>query len=435
MKRSVMKFLNTMFVAALMFVCFSITSLAYTETEGKITVDTAKVREAADTSSDVAKLLDKGTTVTIIDETTDSAGTVWYKISVSGIEGYVRSDLMEKGQPIATATTDTSATDTSASTVEGVTAMDLQYAQIAVETGKVRSNASTKDSIVTTLSKGQQVTVDGQKTGSDGKTWYHISVVAGDGSAYSGFVRSDLVTLGEMVPVQAPAEETNEEVVVEESVVEPTVPQDYETVYTDDGTGNNVWYLYDHNNNSRMKLEDLLNYVDSEAQRITEVDALAGKLKILVVILAVLLVAAVVAIILLVLKLRDAMYEDYGYDDEYYEEDEPEEEEEEDEEDEEEYRPSPRRRSSKEVSEARDEMASRTADEGVRRERKPVVDEADKPVRQTKQTAKSSRSAKEVGYEEDDLTVEGAVQKPASAKKKNFVIDDEDFSFEFLNMD
>ena len=338
---------------------------------------------------------------------------------------------MEKGQPIASETTDASATDTSASTVDGVTAMDLQYAEIAVETGKVRSDASTKDSIVTTLSKGQQVTVDCQKTGSDGKVWYHISVVAGDGSAYSGFVRSDLVTLGEMVPVQAPAEETPEEVVEEEPVEEPAVPQDYEAVYTDDGTGNNVWYLYDHKNNSRMKLEDLLSYVDSEAQRITEVDALAGKLKIVVVILAVLLVAAIVAIILLALKLRDAMYEDYGYDDEYDEE----EEEEEEEEDEEEYRPSPRRRPSKEVADTRNEMAYRTADEGVRRERRPVSDDADKPVRQSKQAARPSRPAKEVGYEEDDLTVEGAVQKPASAKKKNFVIDDEDFSFEFLNMD
>ena len=431
MKKNVVKMLTTVFAAALMFVCFSTTSLAYPETEGKITVDTAKVRESADTGSGVTTLLEKGTVVTIIDETTDSAGTVWYKVSVSGVEGYVRSDLLEKGQPVAAETTDSSATDTSASTVEGVTPMDLQYAQMSVDAGKVRSNASTKDSIVVTLAKDDQVIIDGQKTGGDGKTWYHISVTTGDGSAYTGFVRSDLVTLGDMVPVETPVEETPEEPVEEAPVEEPAVPQDYEAVYTDDGTGNNVWYLYDHKNNSRMKLEDLLSFVDSEAQRGTDTDALASKLKIVVVILAVLLVAAIVAIILMALKLRDAMYEDYGYDeDEEYEdqeeegdeeyEDQVEEDEEEEEDDDEKYRPSPRRRPSVDAREARatrDDMANRTADEGVRRERKPA------------------RPAKEVGYEEDDLTIEGAVKKPAPNKKKNFVIDDEDFSFEFLNMD
>ena len=231
------------------------------------------------------------------------------------------------------------------------------------------------------------------------------------------------------MPVETPVEETPEEPVEEAPVEEPAVPQDYEAVYTDDGTGNNVWYLYDHKNNSRMKLEDLLSFVDSEAQRGTDTDALASKLKIVVVILAVLLVAAIVAIILMALKLRDAMYEDYGYDeDEEYEdqeeagdeeyEDQVEEEDEED--DDEKYSPSPRRRPSVDAREARatrDDMANRTADEGVRRERKPA------------------RPAKEVGYEEDDLTIEGAVKKPAPNKKKNFVIDDEDFSFEFLNMD
>ena len=340
-----------------------------------------------------------------------------------------KADLLEKGQPIDSQSSETTATDTSASTIEGVTPMDLQYAQISVEAGKVRSNASTKDSIVVTLAKGDQVTVDGQKTGGDGKTWYHISAVAGDGSAYTGFVRSDLVTLGDMVPVETPVEETPEEPVEEAPVEEPAVPQDYEAVYTDDGTGNNVWYLYDHKNNSRMKLEDLLSFVDSEAQRGTDTDALASKLKIVVVILAVLLVAAIVAIILMALKLRDAMYEDYGYDEDEEYEDQEEEgdeeyedqvEEEDEEDDDEKYSPSPRRRPSVDAREARatrDDMANRTADEGVRRERKPA------------------RPAKEVGYEEDDLTIEGAVKKPAPNKKKNFVIDDEDFSFEFLNMD
>ena len=72
------------------------------------------------------------------------------------------------------------------------------------------------------------------------------------------------------MPVETPVEETPEEPVEEAPVEEPAVPQDYEAVYTDDGTGNNVWYLYDHKNNSRMKLEDLLSFVDSEAQRGTD---------------------------------------------------------------------------------------------------------------------------------------------------------------------
>lgn len=56
---------------------------------GKINVETARVREAASTSSEIIEGLDYGTTVEIIAENGD-----WYKIKSGNIEGYVSKKLI-----------------------------------------------------------------------------------------------------------------------------------------------------------------------------------------------------------------------------------------------------------------------------------------------------------------------------------------------------
>ncbi len=57
---------------------------------GKINVETAKVREKANTSSSIVAFLDYNDTVTIIAEEGD-----WYKISSEGISGYVSKKLVK----------------------------------------------------------------------------------------------------------------------------------------------------------------------------------------------------------------------------------------------------------------------------------------------------------------------------------------------------
>ena len=58
----------------------------------------------------------------------------------------------------------------------------------------VRQEASTSSSIVCKLSQGNTVTIESEKTGTDGMTWYKITCTSG-GKSVKGYVRGDLVTV------------------------------------------------------------------------------------------------------------------------------------------------------------------------------------------------------------------------------------------------
>ncbi len=254
------KLLAAIMMAAVVFGTGTLEARA--ESTGTVTVDNAKVRSDASTDSSTISTLANGTTLTVNGEKTDSSGNVWYQVTLSdGKTGYVRSDLMSvtESADTADAATDVPAdadagaaeaaldniitpvaggVDISAITnPDDVTPQDLQSATINTN-GKVRSNASTSDDIVAQLSQGTEMVISGSKLGSDSKTWYYVTFVDG-GATKTGYIRSDLVDMGEVIVMPPAAPEEPAEVVEEEAVVEE-VNNDYELVYTDDGTGNNV---------------------------------------------------------------------------------------------------------------------------------------------------------------------------------------------------
>lgn len=428
--------------ASVMFCGMSI--VAFADTQATVAVDSANIRSEASTSADAVGKVTKGATVTITEETTDTSGTSWYKITSGNTTGYVRSDLVTKKETTETSTDSNSADNSSAESSaetstgeidwdsqvpEGVTAKEAQYATVSVDAGKVRAGASTKNDIVDTLTKSTQVVITGETTGSsDGKTWYYLFFKGSNGTK-SGYIRSDLVKLGDMVPVAAPEETVPEEVVEEV----PEVPQDYEVVYTDDGSGQSVWYLYNHIDNTRQKLDELTAYAVEGPKKIRAAEEAAQTMKILAIVLAVVLVIAIIAIIFLIFKLRDAMYEYYDEDDEEYDDDEYDEEEDEEyEDDEEDYSP-PKRGFFK-------KRAMTDADYGVRREREVYEDEEEpvkKPVKRQPVREQKRPVEKEIRYEEENYDVEPPVKSQPQKKAKNFLLDDldDDFEFEFLNMD
>lgn len=400
--------------AAIMFVGFTFVSNA--ESTGTVTVDSAKVRSSASTTADTVGTAASGSSVTISDETTDSSGNVWYHVTLSdGTTGYIRSDLLSVTETAAEApaadetTADASADVASAgaaSTVvdgidvaaiivpDGVEATGYTKATVNVATGKVRSDASTNDSIVAQLSQGTPMVIAGNKLGSDSKTWYYTAFLDG-GSQKTGFIRSDLVQTGDVIVIEAPVEETAPEEEIAEPEPVPEVNNDYELVFTDDGTGTNVWYLYNHIDNTREKLQELLDFADAQQGKQQAYQDTIKKLKLVAIVLGVLLALAIVAIIVLAIKSRSYDYEEYEDDDDEDDDDEDEddEDEEEDEEEEEEYvAPAPRRR--------------RPTSNASAAPRRPVT-----------------------------YTEEPKVAAPEKKKPKNFMLDDDDFEFEFLNMD
>ncbi|SCX84864.1 SH3 domain-containing protein [Lachnospiraceae bacterium XBB2008] len=406
------KLLTGLLAASLMI--GGLTMEAAAESTGQVTVDNAKVRSDASTDSSTVSTLANGTTVTVTDEKSDSAGNIWYHVSLSdGTTGYVRSDLMtvtasvtETADVEAVADGDASGMDAfGAADMTGgvdvsiitnpddVTAQDLQNATINVSVGKVRSNASTNDDIVAQLTQGTNVVISGSKLGSDSKTWYFVSFLDA-GVQKTGYVRSDLVDMGDVIVLafDQPVEEPVEPVIDEAPV--PEVNNDYELVYTDDGTGNNVWWLYNHIDNTREKLQELLDYADSQANKTASLTSANQKLKIVSIVLGALLAVAVIAIIILAIKLGSGGYE---YDDD----------DDEDEDDEEEEEEPVRRRDRRNVEAAR----ARERERAARRKAEYEDDDDD---------------------DDDDVRTEAPAKK---AKPKNFMLDDDDFEFEFLNMD
>ena len=389
-KTGAAKLLHTaaaLLAAMVISLCCPFVSLA--DSTCTVTVESAKIRQSADTSSSAVGSVTRGATLTIKDEVNDSSGALWYQVDVgANTTGYIRADLVEKtgGSDNSAGADAAQGQEASGASSPAETAMDAQYAFVSVSAAKVRSAPSTNDSTVESLTKDAQMIVSGQSAGSsDGKVWYYVTFTGADGTEKSGFIRSDLITLGDMVPVseeQAAPEEPAE------SEPQETFYQDYELDYRD-----GEWYLIDNlGGGYEQKLQQLLDANDLQSGSMDENAKKLVRQRIVIVVLAVLAIALLIAVIIMAVKLRDAYYEDY--------EDDEEEDDEEEEEDE-------------------------------------AEDEDELPVR-GRRLAEEERPLRRTGRETASRTEQGTdprVRPAAKRKAKNFLLDDDDFEFEFLNMD
>lgn len=418
-------------------------SVCFAETTGTVTADTARVRQETSMNSTVVGSTAKGATVTITNEVTDSSGTVWYEVIVdANTKGYIRSDLVDKdgsSDSNTSETTQTSAstdnnTTTPTTTASGAesqpeTGMDAQYATVTVEKAKVRSGASTEKGVVDNIPQNTSVIVSGQSDDpSNGKTWYYITFTGTDGTEKTGYIRSDLVELGEMVPVEEPAEV--EETPAEEQPVEEEVEnKDYEVVYTTNENGEYEWYLYNNLEGNRQKLEEVLAAAHAQSINDSLDAATVAKQRIVIIIMIAVIIVLAVVMTIMIFKLRDAYYEEYEDD---------EEEEDDDEEEEPVRRAAPRKATvQKEEPRVVQRVTTQKTPQRAVREEEPVrrssVQAERQPVRRNVSQTERAVLNKEVTFEEEPA-VEVPVKTAPKRKAKNFLIDDDDFEFEFLNM-
>ncbi len=480
---------------------------AYVQTTGVITTDAAKVRKEPSTESDMLATVLKGSAVIVTDEVTDSAGMVWYKVSYMGGSGYIRSDLMSKMTAAGTTLTTTTqtgnanATTTAKPSATQVTAIAETKAYVNYKSVMVRQSASKQAEIVGSAVQNTPMTITGEAKAADGKKWYQVKYMNQNNREIVGFVRSDLLTVGDPpappvtdapaeTPAEAPAETSSETPAeqpeggenaggenteggegaaegteggegqeIPEPAPEPepepepepvpaeTATPDYEMVLETNEEGAGVWYLYDHINNNKQSLENLREWA-AKGEAAVPMEKQLSVFKIALIAVGVLAAVLAVVVIVLLFRLRD-MYEDDDEDDE----DEEDEDEDEEDEDEEEERPVRRRRPAAGIEERPVKAApaprQRPAKEGERRPA-PVkkADRAGKPERErpgrpdrTDRMEKMERmedmEEMESGPSRDEFWEEpSAAEKPQPKRKpKNFLIEDDEFEFEFLNMD
>ncbi len=325
-KKSFLLAAGALFVSLWLVLSFAMTAHAATTAKA---INNAKIRQEPSTSSTQVGSVESGASLSIERQTTGDDGYTWYEVYVdSSTIGYIRSDLVS----ITDGTTptsftwsaeDTSTTDTASSesttTATSTTDSGIVITQVnaisATVTGssavRVRSDASTTGQILTTAAEGLVVTVTGVATGDDGNTWYQVSFTD-SGSSYTGFIRSDYLSLSGDLEEVTISQETTEDATDEETQDDAaesassatTVNKDYETQLDND-----TWYLVDNVESVRYSISEIFAFVDNNGDQIQALEEenqkLTNKNRILLVILVLAIGFLGAAVVFLILKIKD----------------------------------------------------------------------------------------------------------------------------------
>lgn len=352
-----MKRLAVYAAAAVLYATCSIT--AFADAEGTVIPGSAKVRSSADTSSEAVASVKSNDKLTITGKTTGTDGKVWYQIVDGNTKGYIRSDLVKvNGTVEGGAGSEATVTQTNAD----VQPSSFASGTVNTNSVNVRKGPASTDAKAGSAKEGTVVSILGETTGADGKTWYQVSFNS-NGNDVTGFVREDFVNAvaaeegseeGEEPAAEGEAEGTDAEAAqpentsngytevsnvvssrvlpedadlskmeIDESKLEEWESGNYYLLYTTDTKGGKYWYLYDLSNKQCTKINNLAGGEETSA---ASGEGLGSTGKIIIAVLAVFVIALIVAVTILLLKLRNAQWDDYDEeDDEYYGEDDEEE--------------------------------------------------------------------------------------------------------------
>ncbi len=447
-KSSLIKFLSAVVIAVTVFWMTALSSLA---AEGEVIADTAKIRAQANTSSEVIASTVKGKTIDIVGVEQDSSGMKWYKVPVAGGGyGYIRSDLVKTSETLEFDEENTSQSQTTADTTDTSkpadtvpTAIGEQQAVIQCETNvKIRSGASTSHDVVTSLPNGTAITLIGEANDNAGNKWYQMTC-SYNGRSIEGYVRSDLIAIGAantdnsdggegeaVVDGTETSEGENTEGTEGETPSEVQEPEtqpeeehnDYEIRWAQNKDNEDYdYFLYDNIAGNRMRLSEVMNAVNASDENAQKLQDQVDKEKIIIIVLAVVIVLLFIVITILIFKIRSLYYEDYD---------------EEDEEEEEEEEELPVRKRSKRKAEEEEEPAPvRKKKTSSRKEEEPAGRESGRSVSREGERASKPRKTSAGEAELRAAERKESPKKPAPRKPQNFLVDDDEFEFEFLNMD
>ena len=371
-----------------------------------VTGASIRIRSDASTSGTVVASGKNGQSYEIQETVSGADGYTWYKVKVDdNTIGYVRGDLVKVEGDDGTTTTITTDNTENTATSLAATEADTMTPKTAVINGNaavnIRSGAGTGYAKVIALEAGTEIVVIGEATDESGKSWYQLTCEAQN---VEGYIRADLVTITGEVESEETAgdgELPNDEYVEGEFEDAPAVEEvpennDYEIVYTTDDEGNYQYYLYDHVTNTRQKVQDLLSAVTNLNTSLEEANSSLATFKILTIVFAALALIFLILFIIFLIKSRSEG-EEYYFEDDDDEDDDDEDDEDDDDDDD-------------------DEDDGQKASPRVRTQRSSAsrVSERESRTRSLKsETTQTTRRPR---------------------KPTNFLADDDEFEFEFLNM-
>ncbi len=295
----------------MIMVVFGLTTIISHADDARVTARSVIIRSGADVGTEMVGGAQQGETLPITGETVGSDGYTWYQVSFEeGTKtGYVRSDLVERVGGGAGTTTPTTPNTTTPATTPSTDVIAVQQisAKVTGESVRVRANASTSGEIVDTVRRDEVLTVMGMAQDSEGKTWYQVSFTNASGQV-TGFVREDFVTLeGELLPANQVPVEPEPPVVTDPVEPEPTpepAKTGYETQLLEDG-----WNLLDYTGEEgrRYVIADLFADRDKYRREAEESMAQLKSTKLIMIILVVAVILLALTSTLLFFKIRDMM--------------------------------------------------------------------------------------------------------------------------------
>lgn len=270
---------------------------AYIQKSGTVN-ESVSLRQNAEASSSQLMELSSGQEVKVNNELSASDGTVWYQVLVGTTIGYVPANTVtvsENGTGTTTGTGNEGTTNTGSNTVTTTQTVTKTRRVGKVSAGnaiRVRPDASTTNPQVASLNAGDTFEVLEDANGSDGYVWYRIKFVQ-EGIEVEGYVRSDLVTVTE--------ETYEEQITVEEPVTVPSEPEQstpYSITSQSNAEGTVVWYLKD---NTTGTVTDIASLFETK----TEASG-GGVSKVVVVLLLIFFIVALAGAAFFYMKWRDA---------------------------------------------------------------------------------------------------------------------------------
>lgn len=159
-----------------LFIIFAVTSAlliitcvtAFAAETGTITGSKVNIRDGASTGADVAGVVYRGDTVTVLEKS-----GVWYKVVAGTVQGYIHGDYIAVGGTFAEAPAVAADAWPKQGTVTGSSV-------------NVRSEASTDSSVVTRVSSGAKLSALSEKDG-----WYQVETSSGKGYIFSDYFTLD----------------------------------------------------------------------------------------------------------------------------------------------------------------------------------------------------------------------------------------------------
>ncbi len=287
-----LQLLSLLLVAGLLFSGLTIPVKAFIQKQGTVN-EAVTLRQNADSSSDQVMELTNGQAVTVNNELKGADGAKWYQVFVNGTTlGYV---------PVSTVTI-SSSSDAGNSAPEIGGGQQTETVTITEKVGTVTANSAVRVRAQATTSSEQVASMEPNDTflvlsdvsADDGYVWHEIEF-DDHGKEVHGFVRSDLVSVKEVT------REEQRPVVSIPTVTDPSDTQKdapYSVISKANAEGTDTWYLKDAATGEEKEIASLLTPQKEKGGK--------GGLIVAVVILAILVLAAVGAALFFYMRWQDA---------------------------------------------------------------------------------------------------------------------------------